>query len=153
MLKIPYPRQVIIVTSRYKEKDNMMTLSWHSPASFNPELYSIFVGKQRYSYELIKKSKCFCVNFISKDDEKLALIAGRQSGKDVDKFEGVGKEECEKINCPRLKNAMAYMECKLVKETDAGDHAVFLGEVVNKKEIKRGGRLFQVEGNKFTTTK
>ena len=153
MLNIPYPRQVIIVTSRHKGKDNMMTLSWHSPASFNPELYAIFVGKQRYSYELIKKSKCFCVNFISKDDEDIAVFAGRNSGRDTDKFEKIEKQECEKIDCPKLKNAMAYIECELIDEFKAGDHAIFLGKVVNKKEIKKGNRLFQVVGNNFTTTK
>jgi len=151
-MNIPYPRQVILVSSRYKGKDNVMTLSWHSPASFNPELYAIFVGKERYSYELIKKSKCFCINFISKDDGDIAVLAGRNSGKNIDKFEKIEKEECEKIDCPRLKKAQAYMECQLIDEFETGDHAVFVGKVVHKKEIKRGGRLFQIEGNTFTTT-
>ncbi|MBW2992079.1 flavin reductase family protein [Candidatus Woesearchaeota archaeon] len=151
-MHIPYPRQVILVTSRDKGKDNVMTLSWHSPASFNPELYTIYVGKTRYSYEMIKNSKCFCVNFISKDDSELALTAGRKSGRDVDKFKEIEKEECKEIDCPRVKKALAYMECKLIDEFEAGDHAVFVGKVVKKEEVKRGGRLFQVEGDKFTTT-
>lgn len=147
------PRQVILVSSRYKDKDNVMTLAWHSPASFAPELYTIFVGKQRFSYDMIKQSKCFCVNFISKDDKELALIAGRKSGRDVDKFEEIEKEECEKIDCPRVKNAVAFMECELVDEIEIGDHVVFVGKVVNKKELRKGGRLFQMEGDTFTTTK
>jgi flavin reductase (DIM6/NTAB) family NADH-FMN oxidoreductase RutF len=152
-MNLAYPKQVILVSSRYKGKDNVMTLSWHSPASINPEIYAIFVGKERFSYELIKKSRCFCINFISKDDEELAVFAGRNSGRNIDKFEKIEKEECEKIDCPRLKKAVAFFECKLTDELKAGDHAIFLGEVVNKKEVKRGGRLFQKElGNKFTTT-
>ena len=147
------PRQVIIVSSRYEGKDNAMTLSWHSPASFNPELYSIYVGKQRYSYGMIKKSRCFCVNFISADDKGLALLAGRKSGRDVDKFGEIDKEECSKIDCPRLKKAVAYIECELVDESEAGDHAIFVGKAVYKKEVKRGDRLFQVEGDTFTTTR
>lgn len=152
-MKLMYPRQVILASSRLGDKDNVMTLSWHSPASFNPELYTIYVGKARYSYEMIRKSKCFCVNFISKDDEDMALFAGRNSGKDVDKFSEIEKEECSEINCPRLKKALAYMECELIDEIEVGDHVVFVGKVVKKEEIKGGGRLFQVEGDKFTTTK
>ena len=151
-MKIPYPRQVILVSSRYKNKDNVMTLSWHSPASFEPELYTIYVGKQRYSYEMIRKSKRFCINFISEDDKELAITAGRQSGKDTDKFEKIEKEECEKIDCPRIKKALAYMECELTDEIETGDHAVFVGKVVKKDAVKEGKRLFQVEGNNFTTT-
>jgi flavin reductase (DIM6/NTAB) family NADH-FMN oxidoreductase RutF len=152
-MKIPYPRQVILVSSRYRGKDNVMTLSWHSPASFEPELYAIFVGRKRYSYEMIKKSKCFCVNFISAGDGELALIAGRKSGRDFDKFSKIEKEECSEIDCPRLKKALAYMECEVTDEFQMGDHAVFLGKVVKKEEVKEGDRLFQVEGDTFTTTR
>ena len=58
-----YPRQVILVTSRaevksrfstkHEKKDNIMTLSWHTPLSFNPELYAIIIGKSRFSYQLV----------------------------------------------------------------------------------------------------
>jgi len=152
LLSVPYPRQVIVVSSRFGSKDNAMTLSWHSPASFNPVLYSIYVGKERFSYNLIKKSKCFCVNFLSKDDGEIALIAGRKSGKDFDKFSVLEKLECEKISCPRLKKAVALLECELVNEFEVGDHVVFVGRVINSKVLKESKRLFQVKGNDFTTT-
>ena len=151
-MNIPYPRQVILVSCRYKDKDNVLTLSWHSPASFNPELYTIYVAKERFSYNLIKQSKCFCVNFISKDMDKEALLAGRKSGRDIEKFETIEKEECEKISCPRLKKALAFLECEVIDEFEAGDHVIFVGKVVNKKLLKKDKRLFQLEGNTFTTT-
>jgi flavin reductase (DIM6/NTAB) family NADH-FMN oxidoreductase RutF len=152
LLSVPYPRQVIVVSSRYNNKDNAMTLSWHSPASFNPALYSIYVSKERFSYNLIKKSKCFCVNFLSKNDGEIALVAGRKSGKDFDKFSVLEKLECEKISCPRLREAVAFLECELVDEFEVGDHVVFVGKVVNSKVLKESKRLFQVKGNEFTTT-
>ncbi len=150
--KIQYPRQTIIVSSRHNNKDNAMTLSWHSPASFDPELYSIYLSKKRLSHELIGQSRQFCVNFISKDDRESALLAGRNSGKDMEKFETLEKEECEKIDCPRLKNAMAIMECEVIDEFEVGDHIIFIGKVVNKKELKEGKRLFHLGGDNFTTT-
>ena len=61
------PRQVILVTSRNEEKDNIFTLAWHSPVSFDPQLYAIFAGKTRFSTNIIKESRVFCVNFISED--------------------------------------------------------------------------------------
>lgn len=152
LLDVLYPRQVIVVSSRYNGKDNAMTLSWHSPASFDPALYSIYVGKERFSYDLIRKGKCFCVNFLSDGDGEIALIAGRRSGRDFDKFSVLEKVECEKIGCPRLKKAVAFLECQLIDEFVVGDHVVFVGRVVNSKVLKEGKRLFQVKGNDFTTT-
>lgn len=150
--KIQYPRQVIIVSCRHKDKDNAITLSWHSPASFDPDMYSIFIGKGKLSEEIIRKSRCFCVNFISEEDSESAILAGRKSGRDIEKFDTLQKEECEKIDCPRLKNALAYIECELMHEFEAGDHYILVGKVVNKKELKKGKKLFQIGGNDFTTT-
>ena len=57
MSELTDPRQVILVSSRAemdilgkKElKDNIITLAWHMPVSFNPKLYAIAIGKTRFS--------------------------------------------------------------------------------------------------------
>jgi len=153
-VKIVNPRQVVLITSRWKDKDNVMTAAWHTPLSFDPMMYGIVIGKTRYSLNLIKKSKVFVVNFMPKEYEKEILYCGRNSGRDVDKFKetGLEKEEAEKINCPRIKQALGYLECKVVKEVTAGDHILFIGKVLKADLKKEGKRLFQVFGNKFTTT-
>jgi flavin reductase (DIM6/NTAB) family NADH-FMN oxidoreductase RutF len=61
------PRQTIVVTCRDKGFDNAVTLSWHSPASFEPLLYSIFLHKKRKSFEMIKATNEFCINFLTED--------------------------------------------------------------------------------------
>ncbi|MCD5396247.1 MAG: flavin reductase family protein [Candidatus Pacebacteria bacterium] len=60
-------RQIILVTSRWQDKDDIITLAWHTPLSFEPMMYGICAEKRRYSLELIRKSKVFVVNFVSKD--------------------------------------------------------------------------------------
>ncbi len=162
MKNIAYPRQVILVTSSEKteimgkevEKDNMMTLSWHMPVSFNPMMYAIAIDKNRFSYELIEKSKCFCVNFMPFDLKDEILFCGRNSGKHMDKFEktGLTKEECEKIDCVRIKEALSHLECELVNEFEAGDHIILIGKVIGINENRDGKRPYQVKGDDFTTT-
>ena len=144
-------RQVVLVTSRYKDKDNIIALAWHMRTSFEPELYSISVGKSRFSYGVIKKSRCFCVNFMPASLKKEIVYCGSCSGRSHDKFAEtkLQKEECEKINCPRIKQALGYAECSLVEEVDTGDHAIFIGKVLKSKVLKKGKRLYHIEGNKF----
>jgi flavin reductase (DIM6/NTAB) family NADH-FMN oxidoreductase RutF len=159
-----YPRQVILVTSRAEVKiplsakkevkDNIMTLSWHSPISFNPELYAIVIGKERYSYDIIKESKVFIVNFMPIELKKEVLFCGRNSGIHIDKFNetGLEKEEAETIDCARIKQALACLECEVVNEVEAGDHVIIIGKVLKTVEHKKGKKVFQKSGDNFTTT-
>lgn len=148
------PRQTVLITSRYKNRDNVMTLDWHTPLSFEPMLYAIAVAKARFTCQLIQKSKVFVVNFMSRRDEKAVLYCGRHSGRDKDKFlkAGLEKEEAEKISCPRIKNALGFLECKVVNQVETGDHILFIGEVVNFKLRRYGKRLFHLWKDRFTTT-
>src|SRR3989338_5418406 len=165
MPSIYNPRQVILVTSRAEieiigkdvVKEDIITLSWHMPVSFDPAIYAIAIGKSKFSSKLIQKSGVFAVNFIPKELEKQALFCGTHHGEHMDKFKEskLTKEESEKIDCPRVKEALAYLECELINTVEAGDHYIFIGKVINSAEIKQGKRLFQgpsEAGYKFTTT-
>jgi len=156
MSELTDPRQVVLVSCREEMdimgkkqvKDNIITLAWHMPVSFNPNLYAISVGKTRFSCEVIKKSKAFVVNFVPFSLKDKALICGTKSGAHIDKFEeaGLSKEEASNVDCPRIKEALAYIECEVVEEVDAGDHIIFIGKVLNSKVKREGKRLMQKAG-------
>jgi len=165
MPSINNPRQVILVSSRAhinimgKEqlKDDIITLAWHMPTSFNPELYAISVGKTRFSHKLISESKVFVVNFIPYELKKEALFCGTKSGEHIDKFKesGLTKEEAQSIDCPRIKEAIGYHECEVINEIETGDHTIFVGKIVNSELKRSAKRLFQDSsgiGRSFTTT-
>lgn len=162
MFELSNPRQTILVTSRANvkilgkevEKDNIFALTWHMPVSFAPEIYAIAVSPKRFSYNLIEKSKVFAVNFMPAELEKAIVFCGRNNGEHIDKFEktGLTKVECDKIDCPRIKEALAYLECQVIDSIEQGDHVVFFGKVISLAENKKGKRLYQTIGDKFTTT-
>ena len=151
------PRQTVVITVREDNFDDAATISWHSPASFTPFLYSIFLYRDRKSLEMIRRSREFCVNFLTKDMADLAMFCGTHSGFAVDKFkEGeIPKEECLLINCPRVKGCAAYFECKAVQFVELGDHVMVVGEVVSEIEGTMDKKLYQsnIKGEfTFTTT-
>ena len=155
MSELTDPRQVILVSCREemdimgkKEvKDNIITIAWHMPVSFNPQLYAVSIGKTRFSCSIISKSKAFAVNFVPFSLADKALIVGTKSGVHIDKFKesGLTKEECSSIDCPRIKEAVGYMECEVINEVDAGDHIIFIGKVLNSHIKKSCDRLMQKE--------
>ncbi len=148
------PRQAVLVTCKHKGKDNIVTLAWHSPLSFSPPMYAIVLSPERFSHKLIEESKEFVVNFISKEWEKDLLYCGRHSGREVDKFENTSfqREDSQSVGPPRLKQCLAFLECKVVKELTTGDHTVFVGKVVNSDTKEQGKRLFHLSGDRFATT-
>ena len=154
MSKINNPNQVVLVTCRHAGKDNIIAMTWHTKTSFQPNLYLISVDNSRFSHELISKSKCFCINFMPYELSEAIKYCGTHSGRDVDKFKetGLTKIECETINCCRIKEALAYVECKVINSFATGDHTVFVGEVTKQEFIKEGKRPFQLDRLKFTTT-
>ena len=143
---------VVLITSKYKEKDNIMVAAWHSPISFDPPLYAIAIGKDKFSHSLIKKSGEFGVNFVDSKIEEAVLCCGRTSGKDKDKFESCSltRKKAEKIKAPLVEEAVAWYECRVVDESDTGDHTLFIGEVLSWQE-KRKGRLYHKSGNEFVS--
>ena len=148
------PRQTILLTCRANKKDNVITIDWHTPLSFEPIMYAVSIGKTRYSLNLIKKSKVFVINFMSKDFEKEIIFCGRHSGKNIDKFKETGfeKKEAETIDCPRIKQALAYLECKVEKEIKVSDHILFIAKVTKANLRQKAKRIFHILDDKFTTT-
>ena len=162
MVENIYPAQVVLITTRGRTellgkqvtKDNIMTAAWHCSLSFEPPLYGISIGKTRFSYRLIKESKVFAVNFITYELQKEALYCGQASGATTDKFRGSGltKEECEAIDCCKIREATAQLECEVVDSFETGDHIFFIGKILKNiaKEDKK--RLLYKGNSSFTTT-
>lgn len=151
MPEIYGPRQVILVTCRYNNINNILPVAWHTPLSFSPMLYGIAIGKNRYSHKLIKNSKCFCINFISYKDLDTVLKTGTCSGRNIDKFRkfNIKTEECERIDCIRLKDSIGFIECLVVNEIDSGDHTFFVGDIKKSKLRLIEDRLLHVTGKFF----
>ena len=160
----PYkPTQTVLISSRahlknrFSEhteiKDNIITLGWHMKTSHNPFLYAISVGKTRYSLSLIRKSKVFVVNFMPIELKDKVVFCGKTSGETIDKFQasGLHKEDAESVDCPRIMEALGYLECEVVNEVETGDHILFIGKVIKSILKREGKRIFQTDDD-FTTT-
>ncbi|MBT7902843.1 flavin reductase [Candidatus Woesearchaeota archaeon] len=151
------PRQVIVVSSRESNHDNMLTIASHCRLSGQDKLYGISVSKIHFSHKLISASKTFCVNFLSYDQSEIAKGAGSISGSEGDKFSKlvIEKDDCGTIDCCRIKDAAAWLECEVIEEVPTGDHTFFIGKIIRAEENPERTelkRLMYVGDKTYSTT-
>ena len=111
---------------------NPVTLGWTMIVSGTPPMMAIAVAKKHYSIEAITHSKSFTIAFPSAEMAEAALFFGSRSGRDTDKF---AEFDCKtapakSIDSVLLADAVANFECTLESQVPAGDHIVFIGQIV-----------------------
>jgi flavin reductase (DIM6/NTAB) family NADH-FMN oxidoreductase RutF len=126
---------VYVVTTRVGEKINGMTAAWVSQVSLKPLLVMVSIAPPRYTHTLIQKSGVFAVNVLDSDQVELAKRFGYKSGRQIDKFAGLNYTTAGS-GSPILPQAYAYLDLKLAHTFAAGDHTLFVGEVVEAQILQ-----------------
>ncbi|MEG2144738.1 MAG: flavin reductase family protein [Oscillospiraceae bacterium] len=128
-----YPVPAVLVTTGNMEKSNVLTVAWVGIISSDPPRAYISVRPERYSYEMIKETKEFCINLPTAAMTKELDYCGVKSGKDVDKFEycKFTKGASPSISCPRIEESPISMDCKVFDIIDVGSHTMFLADILN----------------------
>jgi len=123
---------VYVITTRLGERVNGMTAAWVSQVSIKPLLLMVSIAPPRYSHDLIRESRVFAINVLTREQVDVGKRFGYQSGRRVDKFAGLEYTQAV-TGSPILPQAHAYFDVKLVDTFPAGDHTLFVGEVVDAK--------------------
>lgn len=127
-----YPSGVVLVTSSYQGKDNIITLAWVCTACFDPPMVACAIRDTRHSYGLIKKSGEFVVNIPSEEIVRETDFCGQVSGLNTDKFSECNftKVKASQVDAPLLEECPINIECKVQHIITLGTHDLFIGEVV-----------------------
>lgn len=112
---------------------NVLTLAEIFNVSIGkPVIVGIAVRKQRYSHELISRSREFVVNLPTVDILAAVDQCGSVSGRDLDKLAAFGLTPlpADKVRAPLIAECPINIECLVIGIHEIGDHDLFLGEVV-----------------------
>ena len=135
--KIPYGFYAL--TSRDGEDMNVMVLNWFTQVSFEPQHVAIGLQKTSYSYGLLEKNKIFAVNIFGKDGVEVIKQFSKSRAKNPDKFKRVNYTEGPVTGVPILDEAVAYLECEIIKLVETGSgHDVVVAKVVGAGVRKEG---------------
>jgi flavin reductase (DIM6/NTAB) family NADH-FMN oxidoreductase RutF len=129
----------VLITSRRGDKMNVMTAAWQMPVSFKPVLVAVSIGQERFSHELILQSREFVINIPHIRMLKEVLCCGTQTGREIDKFKvcKLTPVKAQKVKAPLIEECLGNIECNLHSIHEAGDHTIFIGEVV-AASVKEG---------------
>lgn len=118
---------VTIVTVQHGGQPHGLTASSFSGVSLNPPLVLVCVGKHAYSHGLIEQSQAFAVNLLSQAQQEWGQRFANPAI--ADRFAGIEYSKAS-TGSPILPDSLAWIDCTLHQAHDAGDHTIFVGEVV-----------------------
>ena len=80
------PGPVVLVTTAYKGRANIMTMSWHTMMEFEPPIVGCVISNRGYAFSILKQTKECVINIPTVELVAQVVGCGNTSGRDVDKF-------------------------------------------------------------------
>jgi flavin reductase (DIM6/NTAB) family NADH-FMN oxidoreductase RutF len=119
---------VAVVTTRRGDGQPWgLTANAFASVSLEPPLVLVCVDLTSDTHGDLRTAGAFAVSVLAADQERLARrFADTQ---ERGKFQGVAWRE-EATGAPILEDAVAWVDCRVWAEYPAGDHTIFVGQVV-----------------------
>lgn len=102
-----------------------MTANAFMSVSLAPKLVVISIGEKAHMLEKLKRSGHFAVNILSAQQQELSLIFAGQ----IKERREVSFEQLSGL--PVVKGAAAQVACEVAAAHTAGDHTLFIGNVLD----------------------
>ena len=152
------PGPVVLLTTAYKDRANVMTMSWHMMVEFEPPLIACVVSSADHSFAALRATKECVIAIPALGLAPKVVKVGNCSGRDVDKFErfGLTPAPAERVAAPLVVECFANFECKVANTRLVSKYNLFVLEVLkawtdpaqkNPKTIHhQGNGRFAVDG-------
>ena len=121
---------VTVVTTRGQEHAYGMTANAFSSVSLDPPLILVCVMALSEGHKLIEENGVFAVNILAAEQEPLSrFFASKDRPRGRDAFGDIAHSSAVS-GAPVLDGSVAYLDCALHASHEAGDHVIFIGEVL-----------------------
>jgi flavin reductase (DIM6/NTAB) family NADH-FMN oxidoreductase RutF len=121
---------VTVVTTRGEEHAYGMTANAFTSVSLDPPLILVCVISPSEGSDHIKRNNCFAVNVLHAEQEPISrYFASRDRPRGRDAFRDV-PHRIAASGSPIIDGGIGYLDCRLHTTHSAGDHDIFIGEVL-----------------------
>jgi len=95
-----------------------------------PATIAVSINRKNLTHEFISASKKFSVSILDKD-APMTLIGqfGFKSGRDINKFDGIGYKTSASGMPIVTDHAIAHLEAKVIDQIEVGTHTIFIGQI------------------------
>ena len=129
------PGPIVLVSSAWNGRRNIMTMGWHTVMEFSPSLVGCVISSANHSFELIRESRECVINLptTALTDETVGI--GTTSGAEIDKFDhfGLTAEPAEMVSAPLIRECHANFACRLADDSLVDKYNFFIWEVVSAR--------------------
>jgi len=120
---------VTIITVDQNGEVHGMTANAFASVSLDPMLVLVCVDRKARTHAHLQRLKRFGVNVLARDQQTVSEFYARSTEIHQHAEETGARFDRTPHGTPVLHGALAYLECRLHKAEDAGDHTVFIAEV------------------------
>lgn len=126
------PGPVVLISSRWQDQDNIMTLGWHTILEFSPSLVGCMISAGNVSFERIRRSGECVINLPDAAMAETVAKIGNCSGNTTNKFAAFSltAETSERVSAPSIAECHASFECRLYDDAMVERYNFFIFEVV-----------------------
>lgn len=114
-----------------EDRMNANIATWVMQVAMGGKMLCVALYKVDYTIELVRASGILNINLLAQEQTNLIAKLGRKSGKSSNKFKNL-KYGLDERGCPYLTEAIGYVQCRVLHSTDAGDHELFVCEVLKQ---------------------
>jgi flavin reductase (DIM6/NTAB) family NADH-FMN oxidoreductase RutF len=127
------PRPIGWISTRASTGDNLAPYSFFNAVAYDPPQV-IFAGSMKDSITNVRDSGVFAVNLVSRAQLEVMNATSARFARGVDEFAraGVAKADCTVIDCPRVADSPATLECRMsqIIPLEGGADFLVIGTVV-----------------------
>lgn len=119
-----------------------LSVNSFTSVSLEPALVGFCVARRSTTWPLLREAGTFCVNILAEDQEALSRTFSTAG---LDRFMGVGWRAAPS-GAPVLAGVLAWIDCTVEAEYDAGDHLIVVGRVHELDLLQEGRPLVFYRG-------
>lgn len=152
------PGPIVLVSSAWKGRTNIMTMGWYTVMEFQPSLVGCVISSANHSFRMIRHSRECVINLPTVDLAATVVRIGNCSGREVDKFRRfeLTAAPANDVGAPLIEECYANFECRLADTAMVRKYDLFIFEVVKAHVAKsprfpktihyRGDGRFMISG-------
>ena len=137
------PSGLFIVTIRHGDAETGLLASWVQQCSFDPPQISIAVRGDRDLLSWLTPNAAFTINILDDTQTDMIVHFGKGFGLNEPAFSNLDVDRPGGAP-PLLREALAYLECRVVARHTAGDHDLLIGRVVAGSLLGEGHPMVHV---------
>ncbi len=133
------PGPIVLISSKWQRKANVMTLGWHTILEFSPSLVGCMISSGNHSHHMIRSSGECVINLPTTVLTNTVVGIGNTSGAEIDKFAqfGLTAEDAHAVDAPLVVECHANFECRLHDDSLIEKYNFFIFKVVKAHVAQR----------------